>query len=275
MEAPDLCPRYTARVIRGVKIGPSPAWLKQALEKVGLRSINNVVDVTNYVLLECGHPLHAFDYNLLAEHRIVVRRAANGETVRGHRRKQARVDQRHAGDCRRDRAVALAGIMGGKDSEIDDGTRTCCLESAWFLPANVRKTSKQCGLSSDSSYRFERGADIDGVIWASNRAAELIQQLAGGQIARGIIDTLAKPIEKRRVRCRYAQVNRLLGIEVPPETVKKIFTGLSLAVVSSDGQACEVEVPTFRVDLEREADLIEEVCRIYGVEKIPAKMQPA
>ena len=276
IEAPDLCPRYTARVIRGVKIGPSPAWLKQLLEKVGLRPVNNVVDVTNYVLLECGHPLHAFDYNRLAEHRIVVRRAAKGEKLLAIDDSAHELSNDMLVIADANRAVALAGIMGGKESEIHDGTTDVLLESAWFLPANVRKTSKQCGLSSDSSYRFERGADIDGVIWASNRAAQLIQQLAGGQVATGIIDTLAKPIEKRRVRCRYAQVNRLLGIEVPSETVKKIFTGLGLSMVGSAGASpshdfVEAEVPTFRVDLEREVDLIEEVCRIYGVERIPAK----
>ena len=275
VEAPDLCPRYTARVIRGVKIGPSPGWLKQLLEKVGLRPVNNVVDVTNYVLLECGHPLHAFDYNRLTEQRVVVRRATNGEqflAIDGSAHELTN-DMLVIADATR--AVALAGIMGGKESEISDTTTDVLLESAWFLPANVRKTSKQCGLSSDSSYRFERGADIDGVLWASNRAAQLIQRLAGGQVARGIVDVLAKPIQKRRVRCRYAQLNRLLGIEVPPETVKKIFSGLSLTVVSATSDACQVEVPMFRVDLEREADLIEEVCRIYGVERIPAKMQPS
>jgi phenylalanyl-tRNA synthetase beta chain len=258
-----------------VKIGPSPGWLKQLLEKVGLRPVNNVVDVTNYVLLECGHPLHAFDYNRLTEQRVVVRRATNGEqflAIDGSAHELTN-DMLVIADATR--AVALAGIMGGKESEISDTTTDVLLESAWFLPANVRKTSKQCGLSSDSSYRFERGADIDGVLWASNRAAQLIQRLAGGQVARGIVDMLAKPIQKRRVRCRYAQVNRLLGIEVPPETVKKIFSGLSLTVVSATSDACQVEVPTFRVDLEREADLIEEVCRIYGVERIPAKMQPS
>jgi phenylalanyl-tRNA synthetase beta chain len=275
IEAPDLCPRYTARVIRGVKIGPSPAWLKQLLEKVGLRPVNNVVDVTNYVLLECGHPLHAFDYNRLAEHRVAVRRAAKGEKFLAIDGSALELTNDMLVIADANRAVALAGIMGGKDTEIHDGTTDVLLESAWFLPANVRKTSKQCGLSSDSSYRFERGADIDGVIWASNRAAQLIQQLAGGQVATGIIDTLVKPIEKRRVRCRYAQVNRLLGVDVPSETVKKIFTGLSLAVISSDAQSCETEVPTFRVDLEREVDLIEEVCRIYGVGKIAAKRLPS
>jgi phenylalanyl-tRNA synthetase beta chain len=275
VEAPDLCPRYTARVIRGVKIGPSPAWLKQILEKVGLRSINNVVDVTNYVLMETGHPLHAFDYNLVKGRRIIVRRAENGE------RYEAIDDSKHEltnemlviADA--ERVVALAGIMGGKNSEINNATTDVLLESAYFQPANIRKTSKKLGLASESSYRFERGTDIEGLVWASDRAAALIQQGAGGEIARGMIDVLAKPIEKRRVRCRYAQVNRLLGIEVPPATVKKIFGSLGLTVTADETVSCEVEVPTFRVDLEREADLIEEVCRIYGVEKIPARMQPA
>ncbi|MBM3860408.1 MAG: phenylalanine--tRNA ligase subunit beta [Verrucomicrobia bacterium] len=275
VEAPELCPRYTARLIRGVKIGPSPAWLKQTLEKIGLRSINNVVDVTNYVLMECGHPLHAFDCNLLKGHQIIVRRAANGE------RYEAIDDSKHEltsemlviADA--ERAVALAGIMGGKNSEINDATTDVLLEAAYFTPSNIRRTSKQLGLASDSSYRFERGTDIEGLVFASNRAAALIQQLAGGQIARGMIDVLAKPIEQRRVACRYAQATRLLGIEVPPATVKKIFVGLGLRVAKDDAAACEVEAPSFRVDLEREADLIEEICRIYGVEKIPSAMLPS
>lgn len=275
VQAADLCPRYTARVIRGVKIGPSPDWLRQALEKVGMRSINNVVDVTNYVLMECGHPLHAFDYNLVGGHTIVVRRAANGEMF------EAIDDSKHelTGEmlviADAGRAVALAGVMGGKNSEIHGGTTDVLLESAWFLPANIRKTSKQLGLSSESSYRFERGADIEGVIWASNRAAALIQQVAGGEIARGIIDANATGGVRRRVPCRYAHVNRLLGIDVPPARVKTIFAGLSLSVVQEDESSCTVEVPGFRVDLEREADLVEEVCRIHGVGTIPAAMQPS
>ena len=275
VEAPELCPRYTARVIRGVKIGPSPAWLKRALEKVGMRSINNVVDATNYVLLECGHPLHAFDYTLLNEHRIVVRCAKKGERFVAIDASQHELTSDMLVIADANRAVALAGIMGGRESEINDATTDVLLEGAYFSPSNIRKTSKKLGLASESSYRFERGADINGVIWASNRAAALIQQLAGGQIARGVIDVLAKPIKKRRVKCRYAQVNRLLGIEVPAKAVKKIFAGLGLSLLKGERTACEVEVPTFRVDLEREADLIEEVCRIHGVEKIPAKMQPA
>ena len=287
--APELCPRYTARLIRGVKVGPSPAWLKQILEKVGLRSINNVVDITNFVLLESGQPLHAFDYNLLAGRQIIVRRAKAGEqfTALDDSRHELTDEMLVIADA--ERAVALAGIMGGKNSEINATTTDVLLESAWFVPANVRKTSKRLGLASDASYRFERGADIDGVIWASNRAAALLQQFAGGQVCRGLTDVLAQPIVKRRVTCRYAQVNRLLGIEVPPATVKKIFGSLGLEVLEGrapsrpsgelghDGAwpSVEVEIPTFRVDLEREADLIEEVCRIHGIEKIPARMLPA
>jgi phenylalanyl-tRNA synthetase beta chain len=275
VEAPDLCPRYTARVIRSVKIGPSPAWLKQVLEKVGMRSINNVVDVTNYVLLETGHPLHAFDYNLVRGHQIIVRRAENGEQYEAIDDSKHELNSEMLVIADAERTVALAGIMGGKNSEISDATTDVLLEAAYFNPSNIRKTSKQLGLSSDSSYRFERGTDIEGLVWASNRAAALIQQLAGGQVAGGMVDVLAKPVERKRVACRYAQVNRLLGVEVPAETVKKIFVSLGLSVVKEDAAGVEAEVPTFRVDLEREADLIEEVCRIYGVEKIPARMQPS
>ncbi len=275
VDAPELCPRYTARIICDVKIGPSPAWLRQILEKVGLRSINNVVDVTNYVLMECGHPLHAFDYNLLRSHQIIVRRAENGEqyeAIDGSRH-ELTAEMLVIADA--ERPVALAGIMGGKNSEINDATTNVLLEAAYFSPPNIRRTSKQLGLASDSSYRFERGTDIEGLVWASQRAASLIQQLAGGHVAQGMIDVLAKPIQRRRVNCRYAQVNRLLGIEVPAATVKKIFVSLGMSVSREDADSCEVEAPSFRVDVEREADLIEEVCRIYGVEKIPATMLPA
>jgi len=275
VDAPELCPRYTARIICDVKIGPSPAWLRQILEKVGLRSINNVVDVTNYVLMECGHPLHAFDYNLLRGHQIIVRRAENGEqyeAIDGSRH-ELTAEMLVIADA--ERPVALAGIMGGKNSEINDATTNVLLEAAYFSPPNIRRTSKQLGLASDSSYRFERGTDIEGLVWASQRAAALIQQLAGGHVAQGMIDVLAKPIQRRKVNCRYAQVNRLLGIEVPAATVKKIFVSLGMSVSREDADSCEVEAPSFRVDVEREADLIEEVCRIYGVEKIPATMLPA
>ena len=258
VDAPDLCPRYTARMITGVKIGPSPAWLKSALEKVGLRSINNVVDVTNYVLLECGHPLHAFDYRLLKGGKIIVRHARAGEKFLAIDGSAHELSDDMLVIADGERAVALAGVMGGKDSEINDATVDVLLESAWFLPGSIRKTSKKTGLASDSSYRFERGADIGGLLWASDRAAQLIQQVAGGQVG-PVVDVCAKPVAKRRVACRYAQINRLLGVEVPAATVKQVFAGLGLAIVQDEAGGLEVEVPTFRVDLEREADLIEEV----------------
>jgi phenylalanyl-tRNA synthetase beta chain len=270
VEAPELCPRYTARLIRGVKIGPSPDWLKTKLERVGLRPINNVVDVTNFVLLECGQPLHAFDFNLLAGRAIVVRRAVTGEGMTLIDGSKHTLTDQMLVIADAEKPVALAGIMGGKFSEINDQTTDVLLESATFFPPNIRATSKRLGVSSDSSYRFERGVDIGIADWASQRAAALIQQVAGGEICRGVIDALAKPIVRRKVKCRHAQVTRLLGVEVPAPTVERIFSGLGLRVVAADAAGCEVEVPTFRVDVEREADLIEEVCRLYGADKIPA-----
>lgn len=270
VEAPDLCPRYTARVIRGVKIGPSPDWMKTLLEKLGIRSINNVVDVTNLVLLEIGHPLHAFDYSLVAGHEIIVRRAQPGECIMTIDSKNRTLDEQMLVIADGQKPVALAGVMGGQHSEINDKTVDVLLESAYFFPPNIRKTSKRVGLSSESSYRFERGADIGICDWASRRAIALIQQLAGGKVARGVIDTLAKPVEKRRIACRYARANQLLGTEVPPDAAKRALTGLGLNVVSESAERAEFEIPTFRVDLQREADLIEEIGRVHGLDKIPS-----
>ena len=270
VEAPDLCPRYTARVVRGVKIGPSPAWLKTLLEKLGVRSINNVVDVTNFVLLECGHPLHAFDYNLVAGHEIVVRRARPGEHLMTLDDKDRALDEQMLVIADVQKGVALAGIMGGRQSEINDGTVDVLLESAYFPPTNIRKTSKRLGLSSESSYRFERGADIDICNWASYRAVALIQQLAGGKVAPGVIDTLSDQIEAHRILCRFSRVNQLIGVGILPSTVKSALTNLGLAIANETEHWIEVKVPGWRVDLRREVDLIEEVGRIHGLDKIPS-----
>jgi phenylalanyl-tRNA synthetase beta chain len=278
VEAPDLCPRYTARVIRGVRIGPSPAWLRQILEKVGLRSINNVVDVTNFVLLECNQPLHAFDLNLLEKRTIVVRRAQNGERITAIDDSKHELSSEMLVIADAKKAVAIAGIMGGKESEINDATTDVLLESAYFSPQNVRRTRKRLGLSSESSYRFERGIDISAVDWASARAAALIQEVAGGEICRGVLDALAKPIEKRKIFCRFDRVNALLGTDVPKNFVETTFRGLGLVILGAKNEGLDVEIPTFRVDLEREVDLIEEIGRIFGVEKIASelpKTQPA
>ena len=289
LEDADLCPRYTARIVQGVKIGPSPDWLKRSLEKVGIRSINNVVDVTNYVMLEVGQPLHAFDYHLIhgtgsteqAEPpAIIVRRAVEGEkfmTLDGQERTLSGEMLLIADETK---AIALAGVMGGQNSEIKLSTSDVLIESAWFKPQNIRATSKRLGLRTESSYRFERGADIGISDWASQRAAQLILETAGGQLAQGVVDAYPKPPDARQITLRPQKVNQLLGIQLQAEEMEFYLDRLGLKAASRkprpvDAPVAEPEpvsfrVPTFRVDLKQEADLIEEIARLYGVEKIPA-----
>ncbi len=280
VDAPDLCPRYTARVIRNVKVGPSPDWLRQTLEKVGLRSINNVVDVTNFVMLETGQPLHAFDYHLLSrsssanQPTVVIRRARAGEkfvTLDGQERLL------HANTlliADEQKAIGIAGVMGGQNTEIQPQTKDVLIESAYFKPQNIRATSKALDLRTDASYRFERGGDIGVCDWASRRAAQLIVQTAGGQLAPGVIDAYPETALTREISLRPSQTNRLLGHEIPSETQLNILQRLALTIVSqtshADGPSFRVAIPTFRVDLKREVDLIEEIARLYGVDKIPA-----
>jgi phenylalanyl-tRNA synthetase beta chain len=285
IDDPELCPRYTARVIRGVKIGPSPDWLRSALEKVGLRSISNVVDVTNYVMLECGQPLHAFDYHLIARAddgtpTIVVRRARAGEkftTLDGQERTLTDETLLIADERK---GIALAGVMGGQNSEINDRTVDVLLESACFKPTNIRRTSKTLGLRTDASYRFERGADIGISDWASRRAAQLILETAGGQLDGEVADAYPAPAEPRQITLRHAKVNALLGLELKPGEIEFYLGQLGLKVASRKPRPLEaapaapepvtLRIPTWRVDLKREADLIEEVGRLHGVDKIPA-----
>lgn len=271
VQASDLCPRYIARVLRNVRIGPSPDWMQNALEAVGIRPINNVVDITNYVLMECGQPLHAFDHERLRGHRIVVRRAAAGERMTTLDGKQHELAPDHLVIADADAAVALAGVMGGANSEIRENTKTVLLESAVFQPANIRATSKQLGVSSESSYRFERGVDIEMAEFASRRAAALIAELAGAEVLRESIDVYAAPPPPRRVRCRFERVNRLLGIDVDPDEVVALLHALGAPVTDRDALSVEVAPPPFRNDLTREADLIEEVARLYGLDRIPAE----
>ncbi|HEY2952291.1 MAG TPA: phenylalanine--tRNA ligase subunit beta, partial [Verrucomicrobiae bacterium] len=275
--------RYTARVIKNVKIGPSPDWLRATLEKVGLRSINNVVDVTNYVMLETGQPLHAFDYHLLQSRAgvppapaasdacptIIVRRAAEGEkftTLDGVARTLSN-EMLLIADATK--GIALAGIMGGQNTEINERTVDVLIESACFKPTNIRRTSKTLGLRSESSYRFERGADVAIADWASQRAAHLILQTAGGQLACGVIDAYPQPAETKQITLRHAKVAQLLGLEIHPTENVKHLVSLGLEVVAQTNDACSVRIPTFRVDLKREVDLIEEIARLHGVDRIP------
>jgi phenylalanyl-tRNA synthetase beta chain len=266
-EQPELCPRYTARLIRGVKIGPSPDWLRSALEKAGVRSINNVVDVTNFVMLESGQPLHAFDFRLLGSSpAIVVRLAAAGEKFTTLDGKEHTLTGEMLLIADESKGIALAGIMGGQNSEINSDTSDVLLESACFKPQNIRATSKKLELRTDSSYRFERGADVGICDWASRRAAQLIIQTAGGTLLDPAIDHYPSPPAPKEITLRHEKTNELLGITVPAEDQNKFLERLDLAR-SGDST---FRIPTFRVDLKREADLIEEIARLYGINKIPS-----
>lgn len=275
IDEPGLCPRYAARLIRGVTIGPSPEWLVRRLESVGQRSINNVVDVTNYVLMELGHPLHAFDFRLLRGGRIVVRRAAEGEiftTLDSQSRPL------HASDltiCDGEGPVALAGIMGGENSEIRPDTTDILLESAYFDPGAIRRTSKRLGMHTESSHRFERGADIDMVPVALARAAALIVEVAGGAVAPGVIDVYPQPLAPRHVILNVRRVAEILGMCHALEHLQRLLGGIGLTseiIRSGDDGALNVTIPAFRPDLEREIDLIEEVARLDGYDKVPATL---
>jgi phenylalanyl-tRNA synthetase beta chain len=286
IEDPELCPRYTARIIRGVTIGPSPDWLRRMIENVGLRSINNVVDVTNYVMLETGQPLHAFDLSLLGiaagqtQPTIVVRRARSGERFTTLDGQDRLLDDTMLLIADETRAVALAGIMGGQNSEIRESTREVLLESACFKPSNIRFTSKRLGLKTDASYRFERGADIGCTAWASQRAADLIAQTAQGTVLPGVIDAFPGQSAPRRITLRHAKVKALLGVDIPSDEQQRYLQRLALELeLESEAAAADAgsvedrstfRIPTFRVDLKRETDLIEEIARLYGVDKIPS-----
>ena len=269
IESPALCPRYTACHISGCTLAPSPAWLTDRLRAAGIRAINNIVDVTNYVLLEYGHPLHAFDFRLLAGGRIVVAAAGEGElfgTLDGQERLLTAADLtiRDA-----EKGVALAGIMGGGNSEIGEGTSEVLLESAYFDPSAIRRTSKRLGIHTESSHRFERGTDVAGLTRALDRAASLIAELSGGAIAKGTIDVYPEPIEPRTITARLARINAVSGLSLSAAEVRDIFERLEFTVSESEAGVFRVQVPLFRVDLEREIDLVEEVVRLNGFEKVP------
>src|SRR5690242_14027086 len=284
IEAPDLCGRYTARVLRGVKVQPSPQWLRQRLEAIGQNSINNVVDVTNYVMFELGQPMHAFDLDKLAEKRIVVRRARPGEKIRtldGAERTLAK-EMCIIGDAAR--AVAIAAVMGGAKSEIGFARRNILLESAWFDPISVRRTSKALGLRTEASYRFERGADPEMADLASRRAAELIQQVAGGELLEGAVDVYPGRSAERRIELSREELLRVMGADIPDRDIEEILGALGFHPVRNDDNRGAAESllatwdcrqPSWRQDVTRGIDLIEEVARHYGYEKFPPRLPPA
>ncbi len=269
IEAPEKCGRYAARVIEGVRIGPSPAWLAQRLERCGVRSISNVVDATNYVLLELGHPLHAFDLDKVAGHEIVVRTARPGERITTLDGKDRALDPDDLLIADRDRGSALAGVMGGGDSEISAGTSRVLLESAWFAPGGIRRTSRRHALKSEAAYRFERGADPGMVIPAADRCAALIAELAGGTVRSGVVDAHPRPEAPRRVRLRWRRPAEVLGLDVARERVLAILLGLGFEALDQDEAGATFRVPSWRVDVAIEEDLVEEVVRTVGYDAIP------
>ena len=275
IQDPVGCPRYAARYISGCTIAPSPAWLVNRLQAVGVRSINNVVDITNLVMMELGHPLHAFDYRQVAGGQIVVRKAGEGErftTLDGQERILTASD---VVICDKERAVALAGIMGGLNSEIKDDTRDILLESAFFDPPTIRRTGKRLGLHTESSHRFERGADIGMVPLALDRAAALMAELAGGTVAAGRVDAYPSPKQPVSICFRPQRCNDMIGIQLTSERMAELFRNLAFTVaVNADG-SLQVGIPSWRIDIEREIDLIEEICRLNGFDQVPASMPVA
>lgn len=269
------CARYCARVIKGVTIGPSPDAIKKRLEASGIRSINNVVDVTNYVMLEAGTPLHAFDLAKVGGATINVRLAREGETIETIDGKMRPLDSSMLVIADATRPVAIAGVMGGQESEVTQATRDILLEAAWFEPSSVRRTSKKTGVSSESSYRFERGVDMEGVLTALDMATAMIARLAGGIVAKGVIDA-AKPMpQPSQIRFRKTRVEAILGIALTGETCLDIFRRIGVRIDTAQDGVYTVTPPSYRADIKCETDLVEEIARINGYGNIPAVVPSA
>ena len=275
IDAPDHCPRYVARLVRDVKIEPSPFWLQDRLLSVGHRPINNIVDITNFVLLEMGQPLHAFDFDQLEENRIVVRTASQGETFVTLDNTERTLDDEMLMICDGKKPVAVAGVMGGLNSEIENDTRNVLIESAYFSPPSVRRTSKKLGLSTDASYRFERGNDPDGVIRAADRAAQLMVEVAGGTLVDGIIDEYPNQQPTTTIELSSADTNRLLGTSFNADEIASLLKSVDFDVTTGKtDETLVVTAPTFRVDVSRPEDLMEEVARLSGYDKIQTTYPP-
>ncbi len=270
IDEPELCGRYTARIIEGVKIGPSADWIRKRLEAIGLRSVNNVVDATNYAMIETGQPPHAFDYAKISEGRIIVRKAVEGErlvSIDGTKC-DLNTDMLIIADPKG--PVAIAGVMGGLDTEVSDATTAILLEDAYFDPVSIRTTSRRLSLPSEASYRFERIVDIEMIDHASKRTAQLITQLAGGKVVQGVVDAYPAKPGKKEVTLRLSRLTKLLGVDIPAEKASKILADLCFEPrIESDAITCTV--PSWRSDVYREADLIEEVARVYGFNEIPTE----
>lgn len=273
IEAPDHCPRYVARLLEDIQIKPSPFWLQERLLSVGLRPINNIVDVTNFVLMETGQPLHAFDFDRLSENRIVVRTANKGETFITLDEKERFLDAEMLMICDGAKAVAIGGVMGGLNSEIEDDTTRVLLESAYFNPVSIRRTTKQLGLGTDAAYRFERGVDPGGTITAANRAAKLMAEVSGGRAVGGLIDEYPGRQSVKSLKLSTQKTNRLLGTRLQRKQIENLLKSIEFTIgqktAAKDKDTLVVTPPSFRVDISRPEDLMEEVARLFGYNNIP------
>lgn len=275
IDEPSLCARYCGRIIRNCQVKPSPAWLVSRLASVGAGSINNVADVTNYLLLALGHPLHAFDLARVRQHKIIVRRARIGETLKTLDGVERKLAPENLVIADQERALALAGVMGGEDSGITNATTSVLVESAWFDPLSIRRTAKAQGMHTEASHRFERGADIGMAPVALDHAAALIRELAGGEILRGRLDVYPQPEPREAVTLRRSEIFRILGAELPWEDVERGLRALGFAVERRSTEAWRIIPPTFRLDVTCEVDLIEEAARLFGYDRLPARLAPA
>lgn len=267
IEAPDLCPRYAARIVKNVKVQTSPLWLQRKIQAAGMRPINNIVDITNFILLELGQPLHAFDLSYLAGQEIIVRRAKDGEKIVTLDEQERALTNEMLVIADQEKAVAIAGVMGGLNSEVTTETTTILIEAANFNPISVRKTSKRLGLRSEASNRFEKGLDPNIIDLALDRAAQLMAELGGGQVVAGRIDHYPEKLQPKTISLRPERISRLLGANLKSEEIADILTRLEMQLEKAEDKLL-VTVPTFRLDIGREADLLEEVARIYGYDKI-------
>jgi phenylalanyl-tRNA synthetase beta chain len=272
IEDKELCLRYTGRVIKNVEIGPSPKWMQRRLEAAGIRPVNNIVDITNYVLFEYNQPLHAFDYDKISGKEIIVRRADKGEKLKTLDEAERKLDQDVLVIADQEKALGMAGVMGGFSSEVTDKTKNVFLESAFFEPLNIRKTATNYNLHSEASHRFEREVDIESLIPASDRAAYLMQKYAGGEVVDGILDHYPNKKKDKHIELSVDKANKMLGLSLKSEQIKDMLERLEFEV--DDGKNLRVKVPTYRNDVEQDADLIEEIARMYGYNNIPVTRPP-
>ena len=269
VEDKKLCPRYTASIIRNVKVGESPAWLKARIEAMGLRPVNNIVDITNFCLFETGEPMHAFDLDKIMGGEVIIRRARSQEKITTIDNVNRLLDNSILVIADTMKPIAIAGLMGGLNTEVTFATKNILLEAAYFDPISIRRASRSLGVSTESSYRFERKVDIENIVRFSDRACGLICEMTGG-ISGGLVDIGDKKMPRGVVDLKYSRLNKLLGVEIAPARAKKILNSLDLKTKSSSKDGIKLEPPSFRYDLNDEIDLVEEVSRVYGYDNIPA-----